>query len=546
MRHQAIPEPIDRRPGTKEKKMKFKPSAYQSAIFTWVEKGSGSAVVNAVAGSGKTTTIRESLPFIPARCSVQLLAFNNSAAKDLGAAIQKLAERLAEERGEAIDRFKNVRAKTFHSLGFGAVCKKLSKSPQQIVTNGNKVRDIARQTLGDLDYELYADFSVRLVAYAKGQGVGPLCPDTDAAWYDLITHHDLYLDHEEATEARAVEIARDLLRRSNLQAADQAQPVIDYDDMLYMPLVWRCRLWQNDWVIVDEAQDTNPVRRALAKLALRPGGRLMAYGDRKQAIYGFTGASTDALDLIAREFRCAELPLTVSYRCPKAVAAKVQELVPYFEVPETAIEGEVGTITFDQLKGLGTRDAILCRQTAPLVETAFKLIARGVGCVVLGKEIGNGLINLVKKQKAKGVDALAGKLEAYRAREVAKHMAKGEEGKAEAVHDRVDCLMVVMENLPETDRTVPALIRRLEDLFSDTSNVLTLSTVHKVKGREYGTVAVLRPELSPSKWARQDWQYEQELNLIYVRDTRAMDRLLMITDGPAPRRAPAQEAEVVS
>lgn len=516
----------------------FAPSAYQRAIFEWVEHGSGSATVQAVAGSGKTTTIRESLPFIPERCSVQLLAFNNSAAKDLAAAIQKLAERLHEERGTPLDRFRNVRAKTFHSLGYAAVLKKLNKDPRSITTDQNKVRGIARNVLGEGDHAMYADFAVRLVGYAKGQGVGPLVPDVEEVWYEIIRHHDLYLDDEEATERRGVEIARELLRRSNALAGDERAPVIDYDDMLYMPLVWRCRLWQNDWVIVDEAQDTNPVRRALAKLALRPGGRLMAYGDRRQAIYGFTGASADAMDLIAREFRCAELPLTVSYRCPKAVAELVRPIVPYFEVPEDAIDGEVGAIRFEEIaKGaLGPRDAILCRQTAPLIEAAFKLIARGVGCAVLGREIGQGLVSLIKKQNAKGIDGLVEKLEAYRTREVAKHTAKGEEGKAEAVHDRVDCVLTVIANLEEKERTVPALIRKLEDLFTDGGGVLSLSTIHRVKGREYDTIAVLAPELSPSKWARQDWQYEQELNLMYVRDTRAMRRRLTIVDGPAPRK----------
>jgi len=81
--------------------------------------------------------------------------------------------------------------------------------------------------------------------------------------------------------------------RSLIQASNESAKLgmLDFDDQLYLPLLWKLRLFQNDFVFIDEAQDTNPVRRALAKLALRPGGRLIAVGDPRQAIYGFTGAS---------------------------------------------------------------------------------------------------------------------------------------------------------------------------------------------------------------------------------------------------------------
>ena len=39
----------------------FIPSAYQQAIFDFVKTGSGNAVVSAVAGSGKTSTLVEAM-----------------------------------------------------------------------------------------------------------------------------------------------------------------------------------------------------------------------------------------------------------------------------------------------------------------------------------------------------------------------------------------------------------------------------------------------------------------------------------------------------
>ena len=507
---------------------KFTPSPYQQRIFDFVERDAGSAVVVAVAGAGKSTTLGECLVRIPEGQSVRILAFNTPIAKDFQARIEGLKVREGRP-------FNAVRASTFHSLGFSALRKRL---PANVQVDGGKCRKLARAWLGDEDYANYADFIVKLVGLAKGEGVGCLVPDTEDFWYGLVDHHDLFLDAEDADVATAVRLARDLLARSN--AAAEAGS-IDFDDQLYLVLKWRLRLWQNDWVFVDEAQDTNPVRRALVRLALKPQGRLLAVGDPRQAIYGFTGASHDAIDLIKRDFRAVELPLTVTYRCARAIVERARSIVPALEAREGAPEGLVECLPLFRAPGsnepaavdvLGPHDAILCRQTAPLVGCAYSLIAAGVGCTILGKDIGAGLVALVKAMRAKGLPNLEHKLRTYRDREVAKYTAKGEETKAEAVADRVACVETVIDHLDEGHRTIPALVQKLESMFSDSNGVLTLATVHKTKGKEFERVAVLRPDLSPSKWARQEWQQLQEQNLIYVRDTRAKSHLIYLTDQP--------------
>jgi ATP-dependent DNA helicase UvrD/PcrA len=498
----------------------FAASKYQQRFFDWVETGRGSAILKAVAGSGKTTSVIKALPLIPETKHVKLLAFNSIIAKELNARLDVLRE-------ETRRPFQNFSASTFHSLGYGAVRKFLSNLT--IRMDGGKLRTLLPAVCScDEEAEVYGDFVCQLVSLAKGQGVGALAPDLAAAWWELIRHHDLFLSTETATEERAVELARLLLARSEAEAR---KGWIDFDDQLYLVVKWKLRLWQQDWVCVDEAQDTNPVRRALVRLALRPNGRAVFVGDPKQAIYGFAGASHDAMDVLKREFNAVELPLTVCYRCGTAIVERAKPLVPYLEAAPGAAAGEVreNVALADALKELGPGDAVLCRQTAPLVKLAYALIARGVGCAVLGKEIGAGLANLVKKQKARGLDNLIEKLDRYRDREVARFTARGEESKAEAVSDRVECVLVVAGALAETERTVPKLLEKIEGMFSDTAGVLTLSTVHKAKGREWQRVAILRPDLMPSRWARSEHALEQERNLEYVAITRAR-RLLLVLD----------------
>ena len=64
-------------------------SHYQQAIFEWVESGSGHALVQAVAGSGKTTTLKEIVRCIPSKQKVAVLAFNAHMAADLEAKLPK-------------------------------------------------------------------------------------------------------------------------------------------------------------------------------------------------------------------------------------------------------------------------------------------------------------------------------------------------------------------------------------------------------------------------------------------------------------------------
>ncbi|HLY75799.1 MAG TPA: 3'-5' exonuclease, partial [Planctomycetota bacterium] len=223
-------------------------------------------------------------------------------------------------------------------------------------------------------------------------------------------------------------------------------------------------------------------------------------------------------------------PLTISYRCPKVIGRKVKALVPYFETHEDAPEGEEHHLGLKEtLAMLTDHDVILCRNTAPLIATAYQIIATGRGCGVLGKDIGEGLVNVVKKMRAKTLSGLVEKLSTWREREVAKWTAKGEEGKAEAANDKAECLNVVIDHLSENDRTIPKLLGKIEGMFKDGNGTLTLSTAHKAKGREWNKVAILRPDLMPSKWARQDWQRAQEDNLIYVAWTRVQHSILFIT-----------------
>lgn len=488
------------------------PSTYQQAIYDFVGSGEGSAVVIAVAGSGKTTTVMQALQQIPPSEDAQLLAFNAAIAAELKARIPV--------------QLHHVSAATFHSVGYQSV--KRHFGLRNLDTVSGKLRQLTRQYLDFPDRRTYDTFICRLVGLARGAGIGALVPDEAEAWTALVEHHDLFLDGGD--EDRAIELARDLLNRST-EAAERDY-LIDFDDQLYLPVLWRLPVPPKAWVLVDEAQDTNPVRRALLDMLAIEQGRLLAVGDPKQAIYGFTGASYDAIAQIAETWSARELPLSICYRCARAIVAYAQKLVPYLEPAPDAPQGTVETISVRQAqRQLTSADAVLCRNNAPLIGLAYELIAQGTPCQVLGRDIGTSLRQLVDRLKATGLDDLGRRLEEYRRRETQKYRDRDQLAKVDAINDRVDCVETIIDHLDEDRMTLDGLRDALDRMFGDTvTQKLTLSTIHKAKGREWPQVAVLRPDLLPAPWAKQAWQREQEQNLQYVAYTRAKSALYLLED----------------
>ncbi len=488
-------------------------SKYQRDFYAFVEHGEGSAVLVAVAGSGKTTSILNAIRLIPPTESVQLFAYNTEIATTLK---------------EAVRGIRHVQASTFHSVGYWAVCTHFGM--KNIETNGRKLQQICREKLDWPTRQRYESFICKLVGLAKGAGVGCLLPDDPGVWEGIVAHHDLYLDDPHAKEAIAIQLARTLLAQSN--AAAEENYLIDFDDQLYLTILWNLGVVQKDWVFVDEAQDTNAIRRAIIQRVLKPGGRLIAVGDPKQAIYGFTGASHDAIDLIKAQWECIELPLSVCYRCPTSVVEKAKQLVPYIEAWTEAPAGSVEHLTVrDALKRLTKADAVLCRNNAPLVDLAYACLGQGLPCRILGRDIGKNLQILVDKMQVRDLDDLLMALAEYRRREVARLLDKDQHSKAQSVADRVDCLNTLIDHLGEQERTIEGLKDALDRMFGDqTAGMLTLSTVHKAKGKEWPQVAILKPELMPAPWAMQAWEQQQEEHVMYVAWTRAKETLIFLEE----------------
>lgn len=522
-------------------------SPQQAHVMDWVDSSDGNGLIIAVAGSGKTTTLIEAVSRMRGR--IAFAAYNRRIANEIR---DKVAAR----------GISSARVNTFHGFGYAAY----RSAHPNCTLDGDKIHNLVREYKvvrdGKTDKipQMLWEFVEKLVSLVRQSGVGIVTRINDgAAWDAVIEHHalDELFQNRKPWEREKSELdqgaiddlvsigkmwALRILQQSIREAI--AEPaLIDFDDQLFMPLYENLPIQQYDWVLVDEAQDSNVMRRELARRMLADGGRLLAVGDPAQAIYGFTGADSDSLDIIRDSFGCAEMPLTVSYRCPRAIVEVARQWVSHIEPAPDAPEGTVANMNMDALlqelvtmpRPMATQSVVLCRVNAPTIQIAFALIRAHIPCHVEGRDIGKQIKTLATKWKVNTLNELVARVDAFKSREVAKFMRSGKSTRAEQVEDRCDTLIYLIQGLydqtgEDVEPSINDLNRLIDSMFQDDVKTgVTLSSIHKSKGREWTNVYWLgKNKYQPSKFASMEWQKEQEVNLMYVAATRAMSRLVFV------------------
>jgi DNA helicase-2/ATP-dependent DNA helicase PcrA len=428
------------------KPKEFKPTPEQVAIFDAVKDQNGTdIVVEALAGTGKTTTIVMALKY--ARGKVLFCAFN---------------KRIADELRKRAPR--HVNCATLHSVGFQTLNKALPTKP---VVDNNKKRNIAKELLPEDDDETRHARSVLVKVASLVQATLTDAADRVAVM-ELINRYGIDTSgingRDATTYGGEVEVhythnveetVLEMLPRM-LSICQVRTTVIDYDDMIWLPIVLRLPIEKYNWVFVDEAQDLNKSQLELVHSLVNETGRVCCVGDRHQSIYGFRGADVDAIPRLIRELNDVKvLPLTVSWRCPFSVVGLAQQMVPQFQAAPDAPEGEIEEFVseYKLMQQVQDNDMILCRINAPLVKVCYSLIKQGKKATIVGRDIGKGLIALIDRLKPWDINDLLVKLNDYKFKEIDKLTAAGRESQAEAIKDKCDTLVALTgENLHRPDQ----------------------------------------------------------------------------------------------
>jgi superfamily I DNA/RNA helicase len=151
----------------------------------------------------------------------------------------------------------------------------------------------------------------------------------------------------------------------------------------------------------------------------------------------------------------------------------------------------------------------------------MSLLRRGKRARIAGRDIGKNLTIIVNKQKARSIDDLIEKLQAWAARETHKLALAKREKDIEAVNDKLETLITLTDGCD----SLADLIDRIEALFTDdglgADGIITCSSVHKAKGLEAKRVFVL--------WNTMRDGNQEEKNIQYVAITRAKQELVYVS-----------------
>lgn len=496
--------------------MSFNPSIYQQAIKNWFDNGIGNAAVDAVAGSGKSSTIAWLLSMLSVALQRESLitAFGVDIVKALGEKVPA-----------------NVNKKGINALGYAAIRKAFpQRTIQDWKVEGWKYKEMAKGLSIDSSYgdeKIFVAVAVELLN--KVQVTNTSITDFEAI-ESLVYRFNIEIP--KCGVQPLVEAVSLMLQEGVRMIEEKA--IISFSDQVWYPNYKNLDCDQYQLICVDEAQDLSKAQMGIVARSLAPNGRLISVGDPKQAIYMFNGAECDSFQQLVDMFGMERLPLSICYRCPSEVVAEAKRIVPQIEAREDAPAGmveEVKARRFRQMVQPG--DMVLSRTTAPLVKICFEMIAARQPATIKGRDISAGLTSVVEQvsKKVKFHDFDLG-LDEYQQHQVALLERKpGTEASVENLRDKCEAIRQCYQSFqPNSSR---GFIADIESLFSDVNGnrreMVVFSTVHRSKGLENPRVFIVYPEKLPLVWKNQsEAQYEQERNLEYVAITRAQSELYFV------------------
>jgi hypothetical protein len=468
----------------------IEPSAEQQAIIAHEPSAGELVAVRAYAGCAKTTTIRMLAEAHP-HLSFIYVCFNNS---------------VAQEAGRRFPR--NVVCRTMHSFAYREI---VPRYPKGKIGNALRVKEIAdllsvppviafwvRETLGNW---LVSSDSKITTAHARGAG-----DDVDLV----------------------VEKARSLWRR---MTDPQSPTPLSHDGYLKMFCLEEADLPQCDVILLDEAQDTNPVVAYYLLQQREKGRALVLVGDPHQSIYAFRGAINAMERFAGQSENVTHFGLTTSYRITHDTAHLASLLLNRMKNDPVAIKGFKANSQGDPASSV-----ILARTNAELIRQAHFLVQKGLRLHWAGTErlnhdpfqgYGFGDIldayHLYAQTPGMIRSPYFQRFSSFRELE---DLAEGENDGDTADQE----IRKIVNIVKEWKHELPAVLQSIRQASAAPEHAhVGLSTAHKAKGLEWDSVRLCDDFLNLNDHEKMQemtsGEIAQEVNLLYVAITRSAGRL---------------------
>src|SRR5690606_13151775 len=367
----------------------MRPTPEQEKIYNFIQYDANHGIIDAVAGSGKTTTIIESIQFVDKGKEMLFCAFNKSIRDEIHKEIT--------EKG-----FDNIVVKNLHQLGFDIL---KSNSEVEYNVDPKKYDKIISKSIN-------SSLEDSLKKYLKLYGINiepqnsfeesvlksninsfknkmtecvnkirlTLTKNAFQEFKEMTIHFgiiDILKTHESILDkviTILLNCTTEVLGIGNIYA--KKQNLIDLTDMLYLPKCFE--LYPNkkyDLLFGDECQDLSKAQLAIALKYVKKNGRVIAVGDPYQSIYGFTGADIESFSRFERLLKNhTKLTLSFCFRCPNNVIEYAQNFRDDIK-PFKDKEGIIEKIKFLQVHTLAQNgDLIISRTKPPLTSLLFVLL----------------------------------------------------------------------------------------------------------------------------------------------------------------------------
>ncbi|MGI8313454.1 AAA family ATPase [Saccharopolyspora hattusasensis] len=506
--------------------MTFPPTAQQQEILDAVERAvaspdpaSASVAVKALAGTGKTTTLRMMAEAHPTK-RITYICFNAT---------------IAAEAREKMPR--NVTAVTMHALArrqlangpFGDKIARMNRGE-----GARWPRDVAA-ALGVTDPVPYGDDEL-----LEPERLGALVLHTLKAYRDsadrqiTTTHLASSLRVPKGPGQIVLDYARNAWE--DIASPNGRLLAFSHDDYQKIWALSNPEI-RADLLFFDEAQDINPVQEHVVQ---QQGMPTVVVGDSHQAIYGFRGAR-DAL----RTWPATEvLPLTQSWRFGPEVAALGNRFLTLLRA-DLRLEGNPALDS--RLEPVEDPNAILCRTNIAAINAVADGLSAGKRVALAGgggqiREIARAARDLQRGKPTKHPD-LSGFADWQQVREYATE------------HDVAWLLTFVRLVDRHTPDGLIDMVDELVDEHGEPGPDLVVSTAHKAKGREWDTVRIADDFRAPTTDENDELQLPapDELRLSYVTVTRGKLRTelgsldwILDLDHAAPETSAAHEAVTIT
>lgn len=464
-------------------------SELQQRIFSDIEQSNTNITIEAKPGSGKSTTMTESIYRLPEaqQKTALFMAF--------GKRDQLHLDRLVPEK---------TTCKTAHSIGYGMLKAAFGKITLDHSTMDHIGKDdrIALQ-LADNSADLAEDLA-KAISLCKAH-----LANSREEIEEVIGQYDLHSN--DISFINKIE--------EGLYLHEKEYNTVGFDDMIWLPhRLGIPSVNRYSHVYLDEGQDMTIAQLDLISKLIKKDGKLIACLDSNQICFSFRG-SIKSTDIVKDGFNCDTLHLSVSYRCAKKIVKMAQELVPSIQPADKSPEGIIEEGSYDQMvEQAKSGDMILSRYNYPLIKYCLKMLKKGKPANIQGRNLSWSFLWMIKQS---GMNTLAGFsswLEDWLDEQVSirEEMKRGHE----YIDDKYQC----MQNFMEDCTTLDEVKNNISSAFKNVDypeKMINFSSIHRSKGREAERVWLLDKTCKPNK-------NQEEKNLFYIGITRAQHTLMLV------------------